>query len=271
MNDKLTFGQYYPVNSFVHSLDARFKLLATVLYIVMLFLVRSFSGYAVAAAFMLCAIIASRVPLLSVLKTVKTVLFLIIFATVLNIFFFPEGEVWVSWKFITITKEGVLNASYMILRLILLVTGTSLLVLTTTPMSLTRGIESLCSPLKVLHVPVHDFAITMSIALRFIPTLMEETDRIMKAQRARGAAFDEGGLLTKAKTLLSILIPLFVSAIRRADELGLALDARCYNAVPNPTSYKVLRFSYRDLIGSFFIVGSFTAIMLDRFLLGGLF
>lgn len=267
----LTFGQYYPADSFVHRMDARFKLVLMIAYLVAIFMVKSFFGYAVTAAFVLIVILFSRVPIKMVLRSVRGILFLVVFTALLNLFFVKEGVVWFEWKFIVITENGVLFSVKMALRLVLLVLGTTLLTLTTTPIQLTDGLESLMSPLKAVKFPVHDVAMIMSIALRFIPTLMEETEKIMNAQKARGASFDTGNIFQRAKALLPVLIPLFISAIRRADELALALDARCYNATKNRTKMKKPHVTYRDYLGSLLVVAFITVIVLDNVLWLGVF
>jgi energy-coupling factor transport system permease protein len=250
----LTLGQYYPVESFVHKLDPRIKFIIMTVYIVGVFLVKHIYGFAVVAAFAILSTLISRVPILSVLKSLKGIIFIVIFTAVLNVFFHTEGKVYFTIGKLLITEGGVFFALKMALRLILLVLGTTLLTYTTTPMALTDGLERLMTPLTWIKIPVHDIAIIMSISLRFIPILMEEVQKIMKAQRARGAEFDRGGLVKRAKALLPILIPLFISEFRRADELALALDARCYNATPNRTRYKKLKMHYRDFIA--FLAGA---------------
>ncbi len=248
MGRDITFGQYYPGSSFIHRMDPRAKILLAVLYVAMVFLCKSFVSYAVILVFLAMIILVSQVPLKNILKSIKSILFLVILTATINILFFREGKVLFKFWIIIITQEGLLFSAKMALRLLFLVIGTTMVTLTTTPMHLTDGMESLMSPLKVVRFPVHDVAIIMSIALRFVPSLMEEIDKIMMAQKARGAAFDSGGLIKRARALLPILIPLFVSAFRRADELALALDARCYNATPQRTKMKVLKLGYRDLI-----------------------
>lgn len=250
MSRDFTFGQYYPAESFAHKLDPRTKLILVIAYIVGVFLVDSLYSYIAVAAFVILSILVSRIPILSVLKSLRGIIFIVLFTAALNIFFNNEGRVLWSWWKLTITDEGLLFALKMALRLVLLVVGTTLLTLTTTPMRLTDGMESLMTPLKYIKFPVHDVAIIMSIALRFIPILMEEVDKIMMAQKARGASFDTGGLIKRARALLPVLIPLFVSAFRRADELALALDARCYNATPKRTKLKELKFGYRDIVAA---------------------
>ena len=257
---EVSFGQYYPSSSAVHRLDARVKLVLTVAFIVMVFLVKSLWAYIGVAAFILTVTLVSRIPVFKVLKSIKSIIFIVIIMSVINLFANAEGKVLWSWWIFTLTDGGILTAVNLALRLIFLVMGTSLLTYTTTPMELTDGMESLMYPLKLIKVPTHDIAIIMSIALRFIPILMEEVDKIMMAQKARGACFDRGGLLKRAKALLPVLIPLFVSAFRRADELALALDARCYNATPNRTKYKKATLHLRDLIATL-ITGAFIALI----------
>ena len=247
----VTFGQYYPTESFVHKMDSRIKLLLLIAYIVLIFVVENFYGFLVACAFFLLAVAFSRVPLSSILRSMKGIIFLVLFTVILNLFFYQTENPTVvfEWKFITITKEALIFSAFMALRLILLVLGSSILTLTTTPVALTDGIESLLKPLKVIKFPVHELALIMSIALRFIPILMSETDRIMMAQKARGADFDSGNVFSRAKAMIPVLIPLLISAFRRADELGDAMDARCYSGSKNRTKYKKLTLSWRDLVG----------------------
>lgn len=271
MSRDVSFGQYYPAESFVHKLDPRTKLLMVIAYIVGVFLVKDLWGFIPVGVFLLVAILVSRVPLKSILKSLKAVLLIVILTAILNVLFYKEGQVLWSWWRISITVEGLLTALRLALRLVLLVLGTTLLTLTTTPMNLTDGMESLMKPLKYIRVPVHDIALIMSIALRFIPILMEEVDKIMLAQKARGAAFDNGNIFKRAKALLPILIPLFVSALRRAEELALALDARCYNATPNRTKMKRLRFGYRDLIAALLTAVLIVLIVAVNFRFWGLF
>lgn len=244
----ITFGQYYPGESFTHKLDPRVKLLLVIAYITGVFLVKNLYSYIAVALFIIIAVLASRIPVKSVLKSVKGVLFIVVFTSLLNLLFNTDGRVLFHWRFITVTDGGIIFAVSMALRLVLLVIGTAILTLTTTPMRLTDGMESLMSPLKLVRFPVHDVAVIMSIALRFIPILMEEVDKIMMAQKARGASFDTGGLVARAKALVPVLIPLLVSAFRRAEELALAMDARCYNATKNRTKLKVLKAGWRDAV-----------------------
>lgn len=248
----LAFGQYYQAKSFVHAMDSRVKILLLIAYFVTIFVVGNFWGFAAAGGFLLLAILFSRVPVLDVLKSLKGILFLILFTVILNLFFYG-GEYEVVYfslgNFITVTDASVFFAGFMALRLSLLVMGSSILTLTTTPVELTDGIESLLSPLKLIKFPVHELALIMSIALRFIPTLADETDRIICAQKARGGDFESGNLFQRAKAMVPILIPLLVSSFRRAEELGDAMDARCYSGSKGRTRYKKLKIGYRDLIG----------------------
>lgn len=267
----ISFGQYYPTASFVHKMDARVKLLLTIVYLVAVFFINSYFGYALTALLILTLSLVSKVPITKIFKTVKHVMIIVVITALLNLFFIKEGNLIAHWWIFKITDYGLNYAIMMALRLVFLVIGTSFLTLTTTPTELTDGLESLLSPLKYIKVPVHDIAVIMSIALRFIPTLMEETQKIMNAQKARGAAFDTGHLYQRAKALLPVLIPLFVNAFRRADELALALDARCYDATEKRTKYKVQKVGWRDLIGALVILGVFAVILLDKYLWLGLF
>ncbi|MFW5779926.1 MAG: energy-coupling factor transporter transmembrane component T family protein, partial [Bacillota bacterium] len=239
MGKGITFGQFYPGESFLHKMDPRVKILLAIVYIIAVLLCQTFYSYLVIFVFLIGLILVAQVPVKSVIKSIKGILYLVILTASINILFFREGQVLFEFWFITVTLDGLMFSAKMAMRLVFLVIGTTMVTLTTTPMNLTDGMESLMSPLKVVKFPVHDVAIIMSIALRFIPSLMEEIDKIMMAQKARGASFDTGGLIARAKALLPILIPLFVSAFRRADELALALDARCYNATDKRTKMKV--------------------------------
>ena len=243
----ITLGQYFPGDSIVHRLDARCKLIAVVIYIAALFTAQSYVGYALMFAVTGGMIALSHIPLKSIVRGLKPVLVIIIFTAVLNMFFTPGKVIFQVWK-ISFTQEGVVRAVFMVLRISLLIAGTFLLTYTTPPIALTDGMERLFSPLKKLHVPVHELAMMMSMALRFIPTLIEETDKIMSAQRARGADFETGSLLQRARALLPLLVPLFVSAFRRADELAVAMESRCYHGGEGRTRMKQLRWHRRDTI-----------------------
>ena len=224
----ITLGQYYPGNSFIHRLDPRTKILSTLLLIIAVFLANTAVGYAALCAMVLFIILISGLPFMLVLKSVKPLLFIIVLTLVLHVVMGQGEHVLYQWKFIRVTEEGLRLGVQMAMRLILLLMISSILTFTTSPIVLTDGIEALLSPFRVIGVPAHELAMMMTIALRFIPTLMEETDRIIKAQTARGADFSGGNLLVRAKNMLPILVPLFISAFRRADDLAVAMEARCY-------------------------------------------
>ena len=251
LND-VTFGQYYPAQSFVHKLDPRLKLLFLIAYIVMLFVAKSFYGLALCFLILVVAIIASRVPVGSVLRSIKGVIVILVFTSILNVFFHGGSHLLWHWKFIKIYTEGIIFAVFLTLRLLFLVMGSAILTLTTTPVNLTDGLESLLFPLTLIKIPVHALALIMSIALRFIPTLMDETNRIISAQKARGANFESGNIFKRVKAIIPVLIPLLISAFRRAEELGDAMDVRCYSSGHKRTKYKKLKFGWRDIIGTLF-------------------
>ena len=264
----IAFGQYYPTNSLVHRLDARVKLLLTILFVVVIFFIKSYFGFMLTAFVLTVIILSARVPIMSVLKSVRGIIFIILFTSILNLFFIKQGEVLVSWKIFTITKVGVHTTIKMVLRLVLLISGASILSLTTTPVELADGVESLMSPLRLIKVPVRDIAMIMSIALRFIPTLFEETNKIIAAQKARGASFDTGNVFAKAKAMMPVLIPLFVNSFRRADELAFAMDARCYNATDKRTKMKKAKIGLGDIVALLFMLSFATVILLDRYYFG---
>lgn len=243
----LTIGQYYPGDSVIHRLDPRVKIIVTLLVVISLFTFHGFAGYAVAALFLALLIYLSKVPVFFIFKGVKAILFLMLITVVFNLFLVPGEPVLELWK-LTITREGIHTAVATALRLVFLIFGSSLMTLTTTPNQLTDGLERIMSPLKVIKVPVHELAMMMSIALRFIPILLEETDKIMKAQIARGADFETGGLIQKAKSLVPLLVPLFVSAFRRATDLAMAMEARCYRGGDQRTKMKPLVYGKKDYI-----------------------
>lgn len=261
----VAFGQYYPTGSVVHRMDPRMKLLLTIMFVMAIFFVNTYFGFMLTAAVLILIILIAKLPMLSVLKSVRAIIFIVIFAAVINLFMIKNGEVLWSWKALQITDQGVHTTIKMTLRLVLLISGASLLTLTTTPVEIADGTESLIKPLALIKVPVHDIAMIMSIALRFIPTLFEETQKIISAQKARGASFDTGGLIARAKALLPVLIPLFVNSFRRADELAFAMDARCYNATEKRTKMKVMRFGAADFVAFFLIAAYFVAVLLDRY------
>lgn len=241
----ITLGQYFPGNTAVHRLDPRTKLLCTVLYIVALFASQRAWHYALVAAVLALAVSVSKVGLRALLRGLKPMWFLIGFTALLNLFYTPGDELFSLWV-LHVTRQGVTTAISMVLRITLLIMGTFLMTYTTSPIALTDALESLLSPLKRLHFPVHELAMMMSIALRFIPTLIEETDKIMSAQKARGADFTEGNLVQRARALLPLLVPLFVSAFRRADELATAMECRCYHGGEGRTRLHVLRYAAAD-------------------------
>ena len=243
----ITLGQYFPGKSPVHQLDPRTKLIVLVAYIVALFAAKSWISYAVCFGFLAVTIGISTIPVKSIVKGMKPLVVILIFTGLLNLFF-TEGEtVLVDAKIFTISLEGLIRAIFMVCRILMLITATFLLTYTTSPISLTDGLETLMSPLKKLHLPVHELSMMMCIALRFIPTLIEETDKIMSAQKARGADFENGNLMQRVKALVPILVPLFISAFRRADELATAMECRCYQGGEGRTKMKLLRYHRGDL------------------------
>ncbi|MCI8538237.1 MAG: energy-coupling factor transporter transmembrane protein EcfT [Oscillospiraceae bacterium] len=248
----ITLGQYFPGNTVVHRLDPRTKLLLTVVYIAALFLAEQLVSYGILLAALAGCIALAKLKPKTILKGLKPVLVILILTAVLNLFYTPGETVLARVWIFTITLEGVWTAFFMVLRIMMLITGTFLLTYTTSPILLTDGLESLLNPLKKLHVPVHELAMMMSIALRFIPTLIEETDKIMSAQRARGADFDSGNLIQKAKALLPLLVPLFISAFRRADELAVAMECRCYHGGEGRTRMRQLKYERRDALALIF-------------------
>ncbi len=244
----ITLGQYFPGNSPIHRLDPRTKLIGVVCYIVALFLSKWWITYAIMFLVLILAIKISTIAPKAIIKGMRPVVIILIFTGVLNMLYYPGEHTFVSFWVFTISLEGIIHAFLMIVRIMLLISCTFLLTYTTSPLSLTDGLESLLRPLKKIKVPVHELSMMMSIALRFIPTLIEETDKIMSAQRARGADFDTGNLFQKAKSLIPLLVPLFISAFRRADELATAMESRCYHGGEGRTRMKQLRFHSSDWI-----------------------
>jgi len=242
----ITLGQYFPGNSVVHRLDPRTKLVLLVAYIAALFTANNWVSYSVCFAFLVLAIVVSTIPLKSILCGMKPLVMILVFTGVLNIFFTSGEKVLIQFWKITVYWEGIIRAFFMIVRILMLISSTFLLTYTTSPISLTDGLESLLSPLKKLRFPVHELAMMMCIALRFIPTLIEETDKIMSAQKARGADFESGNLMQRVKALVPILVPLFISAFRRADELATAMECRCYQGGDGRTKMKLLRYKLGD-------------------------
>ena len=248
----ITIGQYFPGKSVLHRMDARVKILLTAVFIVMLFMAKSIQALSVGILFTLITFIISRIPLRMMGKSLKPIVPIVIFTAVLNLFFIRTGDVLWQWKIIKLTSDGVDTSLFMVIRIICLICGSSLLTYTTSPIELTDAIEKLLGPLKKIKVPVHELAMMMTIALRFIPTLIEETDKIINAQKARGADMETGGLMQKTKALIPILIPLFVASFRHAEELALAMECRCYHGGEGRTRMKQLKMTMIDLWGSLY-------------------
>ena len=246
----ITLGQYFPGNSPIHRMDPRTKLLLLVAYIAALFTAKTWVSYLVVFCFLFLAVLVSRIPFKSIIHGMKPLAMILVFTGILNVFFTTgEGDPLVGFGVIQIYWEGIIRAVYMVARILMLISGTFLLTYTTSPIALTDGLESLLGPLKLIRLPVHELSMMMCIALRFIPTLIEETDKIMSAQKARGADFESGGLLRRVKALVPILVPLFISAFRRADELATAMECRCYQGGDGRTKMKLLRYRRVDVIG----------------------
>jgi energy-coupling factor transport system permease protein len=262
----ITIGQYYPSNSILHRLDPRVKLAATVLYIISLFLFRTFYGYIVVVSFLFTVIKISKVPFRYIVRGLKAIIIILVFTSFFNIFFTPGKVALYQIGAIRITPEGLRVAAFMCIRLIFLIIGSSLMTFTTTPNQLTDGLEKAMRPLNKVKVPVHEIAMMMSIALRFIPILLEETDKIMKAQMARGADFETGGIMKRAKSMIPLLVPLFVSAFRRANDLAMAMEARCYRGGDGRTKMKPLKYQSKDFVGYFALLVYMAAIITVRIL-----
>lgn len=262
----ITIGQYYPADSVIHRLDPRVKLLGTIIYVISLFAFRNAAAYIVAGLFLFGIIKISKVPISFILKGLKPILFLLLFTVCFNLFLTP-GKPIIQVGVIVITLEGIQTAVFMAIRLIFLILGSSLMTFTTTPNHLTDGLEHILNPLKKIRVPVHEISMMMSIALRFIPILLEETDKIMKAQSARGADFESGGLIKKAKGLIPLLVPLFVSAFRRANDLAMAMEARCYQGGEGRTKMKPLVYRKRDSVG-YLILGIYLVALKGASIVG---
>lgn len=260
----ITLGQFFPGNSIIHRLDPRSKILFMFFYIAVIFCIKNVFAYIIVALFVFGAAYSSKIPLKYMVKGIKPIMFFVVLTAVFNLFLTP-GEVVFSYGFLTVSKEGAHLAVFMVLRLLFLILGTSLLTLTTSPIVLTDGIETLISPLKKIGVPSHEIAMIMTIALRFIPTLLEETDKIIMAQTARGADFESGNLIKRAKAMIPILIPLFMSAFRRADELASAMESRCYRGGENRTKLKELKFDKTDFLAFVIVVLFGIAAILPNF------
>lgn len=263
----ITLGQYFPEESSIHKLDPRVKIIMALVFIVALFLVKDFIGFAIAATTLAIVIALSKVPFGFLVRGLKPILIIIIFTFTVNMFMIG-GEVLWKWGFLHITREGLNTAVFMAIRLILLIMGSSLLTLTTKPINLTDGIESLLKPLRIFKVPAHELAMMMTIALRFIPTLLEETDKIMKAQMARGADFESGNILNRAKSLIPLLVPLFISAFRIAQDLALAMEARCYRGGDNRTRMNAIKIGARDGFALFFLILFVAIIIAEPYIIG---
>ncbi len=262
----ITIGQYYPAKSVLHRLDPRTKFLGTLGFLISVFLFHTFLGYAVATAFLVAMIAISKVPVKFMFKGLKAIVMILLITVVFNIILTP-GEV--LWRFgiIKVTREGLVLAGKMAIRLVYLVIGSSIMTLTTTPNQLTDGLERLLRPLNKIRVPVHEIAMMMSIALRFIPILVEETDKIMRAQMARGADFETGGVIQRAKNMIPLLVPLFVSAFRRANDLAMAMEARCYRGGTGRTKMKPLKYANIDYRAYAIVILYFVIMMVLRFAL----
>lgn len=262
----ITIGQYYPAQSPIHRLDPRVKIVCTLIFLVSLFVQNSVLGYALAFVFLACMIHVSKVPAKFIGKGLKPIVILLLFTVAMNLFLTRGGAVLFHWGIITITETGLRTSVFMAVRLVLLVAGSSLMTFTTTPNGLTDGLEKLLHPLNRIHVPVHEVSMMMSIALRFIPILLEETDKIMKAQIARGADFESGNIIQRAKAMIPILVPLFVSAFRRANDLAMAMEARCYHGGEGRTKMKPLKYHYQDRLAYAITWGYLIAIaVIGRF------
>ena len=244
----ITIGQYVPGDSFIHKLDPRTKILISILFIVDIFLIKSFWGYLFVVLFIGAILYVSKLSPNYLFKGLKAIFVLVLITAILNVFMIKGETLIYKWGFLEVYREGLRTGGFMILRLIFLISGTSLLTLTTSPIELTDGIEKLLNPFKKIGLPAHELAMMMTIALRFIPTLMDETDKIMKAQMARGADFESGGIIQKAKSLIPLLVPLFISSFRRADELANAMEARCYRGGEGRTRMKILKMETRDTV-----------------------
>ncbi len=263
MFKNLTIGQHYPIDSPIHDLDPRVKIIITFVYIISLFIINIFPAYILVLLFLALAISVSKVPIKFVIKGLKPILIIILITFFINLFLTPGEQIFKIF-FLKITREGIYQATFMALRLVLLILGTSLLTLTTSPILLTDGIESLLNPFKKIGLPAHELAMMMTIALRFIPTLMEETEKIMKAQKARGADFESGNIIKRAKNLVPLLVPLFISAFRRADELAMAMESRCYRGGENRTRMRQLVLRKGDYVASIIFIIYMAAIIVIR-------
>lgn len=266
MISDITIGQYYKGDSFVHKMDARIKIIITVLFIVMIFMCKNFLSLLLTAAILVAAIAVSKVPFKMFFKSLKPIIPIVLFTAVINIFYIGGGKELLSLGFITVTSKGVFTAVFMAIRIVLLIMSSSILTYTTVPTMLTDAIEKLLSPLKVFHIQVHTLAMMMTLALRFIPTLIDETERIMNAQKARGADFENGSIAERAKALVPVLIPLFVSAFRRAYELAFAMNCRCYTGGEGRTRMKQMKLKASDFAAlMLFVAGTVGVVLINKF------
>lgn len=263
----ITLGQYFPGTSFVHRLDPRTKILFLIAYITIIFCIKGFAGYLVLALFMAISVISSKIPLKFVIKGLRPIMIFVVITAVFNLLLTDGRIIW-KWGFLKITEEGIRLAAFMVLRLFFLVFGTSLITLTTSPIALTDGLEYLLSPFKKIGLPAHELAMMMTIALRFVPTLLEETDKIIKAQTARGADFESGNILRRAKAMVPILIPLFISSFRRADDLAVAMECRCYTGGQNRTRLRTLKMGRLDLVGGAIVLVFIALIVIANIIFG---
>lgn len=263
----ITLGQYFPGDSFLYKMDPRAKILLTIVYLVMIFVVSNYAGYVAVLLFLLIVIKSTDIPFKYILKGIKPIMIFIVFTAVLNLFMTGGDIVW-QWGILKITRQGINYAIFMVLRIVLLMTGTSMLTYTTSPIVLTDGIERLLSPFSKIGLPAHELAMMMTIALRFIPTLVEETDKIMKAQSARGADFESGNIFARAKSLVPLLVPLFISAFRRADELATAMECRCYQGGNNRTRMHQLKMTRVDFVACVFVTVFVAVIIIFNAMFG---
>ena len=260
----ITLGQYYPGESFIHRLDPRTKILIALAYLVSLFFIKNFVGFAVAALFFAACARIARIPIRLLINGVKGILFIIMLTALVNLFMTPGNVLW-QWHFIKITSEGIYRSAFMAIRLMLLILGSTLLTLTTKPLALTDGLERLFSPFRKIGLPAHELAMMISIALRFIPTLLDETDKIMKAQTSRGADFESGNIFQRAKSLIPLLVPLFVSAFRIAGDLAMAMEARCYRGGDGRTRMNGMSFKRRDAVATAVFIVYLAAVIALRY------
>ncbi len=262
----ITIGQYYPTNSIIHKLDPRVKIMFTIIFMISLFVIDKFTPYIFIVLFLSTIILLTKIPFSYIFRGVKGIIYLLIFTFILNVLFTQGGKIYFEFGIIRITQEGLHIGAFMLIRLVLLIIGASLLTLVTRPIQLTDALESMLSPFKKLGLPAHELAMMMTIALRFIPTLLEETDKIMKAQMARGADFESNNLISRAKSMIPLLVPLFISAFRRADELAMAMESRCYHGGEGRTRLKQIRYENKDYIAIFILIIYLAITIIMRFI-----